>query len=847
MKLNWLESAPKVKAGVTFGLPWKKGERKTISDVALNDYQLQSWPTAYWPDGSLKWTAHATVINQDASEHMILSDQSDSQQDHQGIAIKDQNDQIIIDTGNFIYYLNKNGSSIIDKVIDVNDQMIANQGKVVAVMQSIYEDGDCRSIIEQERLGQISRVEVEHEGDIQVTVRVTGTFGENDKLKFVIRLIFYYQLERIKILHTFLYNGDPEQDFVKGIGLQLSTELVGPVYNRHVRVATDSGIYNEPAQLLTSRRYRQSSFYQKQIQGEMVNMSTVNDVRVQAEQHAVWQDFKLTQTSYQHSQYQKRTDQTNAWLKIPTIHNTKGLLYAGGEQGGVAMALKDFNQKYPSQLAVNGLATHQTKLSVWFWSPDQEPMDLRHYSSATHVQSAYEGFEENRATPVGIANTSEAYLTFFSTVPSDQDLFNLAEYSQSPYLLVADPVYYYQTGATGTWPLIDKTTHAKRFLEDQLTKLIQFYKSEVNQRNWYGFWDYGDIMHTYDSARHQWFYDVGGYAWQNTELVPNLWLWYSFFRTGDADIFRMIEAMTRHNSEVDRYHFGPYKGLGSRHNVSHWGCGCKEVRISMACLYKYYYYLTADQRMAELLDEVKDADQALATLDPMREFYHRDDHLTHARIGPDWTAFCSNWLSRWERKKDQQYLEKINMGLNTIKQTSHRLLSGPTFKYDPTTSTLIYQSTGNEGGYHMVIAFGAPQVWIELADLLEDDVFKDMIAEFGMVYAMPEQEKQAFSDGMLSNQHFHWPMFASGLIGYAAYRKQDSDLSRQAWTLLLDQERSGVSLPVEETIFKGWQTVNEIDWITTNVVSQWSLNVLICLQYIAGDLQVNFDSIVIKK
>lgn len=95
--------------------------------------------------------------------------------------------------------------------------------------------------------------------------------------------------------------------------------------------------------------------------------------------------------------------------------------------------------------------------------------------------------------------------------------------------------------------------------------------NEVEQRGWYGYWHYGDVMHTYDAVRHVWRYDLGGYAWQNTELVPNLWLWQSFFRSGREDIFRMAEAMTRHTSEIDCYHFGDYKGLGSRHNVLHWG------------------------------------------------------------------------------------------------------------------------------------------------------------------------------------------------------------------------------------------------------------------------------------
>lgn len=50
--------------------------------------------------------------------------------------------------------------------------------------------------------------------------------------------------------------------------------------------------------------------------------------------------------------------------------------------------------------------------------------------------------------------------------------------------------------------------------------------------------------------------------------------------------------MTRHLSEVDSHHTGPFAGLGSRHHVTHWGDGAKEARIACAHLRRPYYYLT---------------------------------------------------------------------------------------------------------------------------------------------------------------------------------------------------------------------------------------------------------------
>ena len=130
-------------------------------------------------------------------------------------------------------------------------------------------------------------------------------------------------------------------------------------------------------------------------------------------------------------------------------------------------------------------------------------------------------------------------------------------------------------GAFGIWSLPDRSTPFKTAAEDELAAELAYYQKAVDQYNWYGFWDYGDIMHSYDSARHMWRYDVGGFAWDNDEQCTDMWLWYSFLRTGRADLFHMASNMTRQISEVDCYHQGPLVGLEPRHNVRHWGDGAE--------------------------------------------------------------------------------------------------------------------------------------------------------------------------------------------------------------------------------------------------------------------------------
>ncbi|QCO99736.1 hypothetical protein FCN77_21020 [Arthrobacter sp. 24S4-2] len=430
--------------------------------------------------------------------------------------------------------------------------------------------------------------------------------------------------------------------------------------------------------------------------------------------------------------------------------------------------------------------------------------------------------------------------------PTDEWLWDLARERQNPAQAVCAPDLYYSSRAAGTtWGLPEGGTGSTgsaaasdggsaAALERRLDGLLEFYTAEVEQRGWYGYWNFGDFMHSYDQYRHQWRYDLGGFAWANNELAPNMWLWQYFLRTGDARAYRLAEAMTWHSAEVDRHHFGEYSQLGSRHNVVHWGCGCKEVRISMAGLHRYYYFLTGDERIGELLSEVRDAEQALDRLDPMREFYDRTPERTHIRIGPDWSALVSNWFSEWERTGDSSWRDRITKGIGQLEAMPHGLLSGPTLEFNAAALDLHHMFTGTAGGFHMIIAFGAPQVWMEVAEALDLEGFRRMIADFGRFYALPEAEKQRLTGGTLDDGHFSWPSMASGMMAYGAWYYRDEGLAAKVWEILLADAEDGLDVPFAESLKQAhtWQPVREFPRLSTNWASQWSLNVMLCLELI---------------
>lgn len=871
VSLKWLDPghASGLTAGVTWGVPWHRGQLARDEPLELLDEQglqqpVQSWPLAYWPDGSVKWTAHAAQLPNYGQERFTL--RKAAKQAAASASFVSEDDQYIsIHSDVLACKIAKQGDILVTSLAlnlaatqsDSTARPIAQRGRLklhVADLSGAAAGSSRHTASKQEYTGHIEQACIENAGPLRAVIVIKGRhmpigeklqIGSAGLIPFTVRLIFYRSSATIGLKHTLFYDGDPAQHAIAAVGICFDLPMQGELYNRHIRFAGDTGWFSEAARgLMTARLpdYIRDS-YKRQLQGEFVAWGQADEqvqrYRKLLDDAAIWNDFKLVQLSPDSYKISKRTSEQAAWIRALYGARARGMMYAGSEAGGIAFGLKHFWQQCPSGFEVRGLGSEQAEATLWLWSPDGEPMDLRHYDTVTHVLSSYEGDDELRSTPYGIAHTSDCILHLAGQTPSLAELEQLARVCEYTPLLVCQPERYAASSVFGRYSLPDCSTAGHRELEDTLEQLWCFYRDEVEQRKWYGFWDYGDVMHSYDPVRHTWKYDIGGCAWQNTELVPNKWLWYSFLRTGQSELFYMAEAMTRHTSETDLYHFGPYQGLGSRHNVLHFGCGCKEARIGMATLHRFYFYLTADERVGEIMDEVKDADYATVALDPMRAYFPKDEFPTHARSGPDWSAFCANWLVQWERYESQHYLDKIKAGIESLKRSPHRLLGGPTYGYNPETGELSY--IGHENyDYHMIICMGGPQVWIELADLLEDEEWADMLAELGEFYNLSAKEKSKRTNGAIVGKRWSIPMLSTLLMAYAAQRTGNKELGKQAWsylTTVTDHWQISRLMPQQAPILEYPHKVVEVEGLSTNTASQWSLNVLMCKAYIGELLQ----------
>jgi hypothetical protein len=832
--LHWLDqSAPAVPQGVSWGIPWPQGAVNKQTTFALTDggaaLAVQSWPLAYWPDGSVKWTGFAATAQPDLGTTLAIQPDAKPAAPQNPLQIQQSDQFIDISNGNTSWRIARHGQNLIES-ISLNNRVIATDGRLICQRQDRSDWQTQHALRTQDFTSQIDSVDLEQSGPVRAVVKIQGKHksdsGGRTWLPFIVRLYFFSGTDTVRMVHTFIFDGDQETDFISALGVRFTVPLREEFHNRHVRLAGDQGFFAEPVQLIAGRRDRSPDLYAKQIAGQRIpNLDQLPDAD-NVKQMAVWDAYKLVQSGPDGFAISKRTNPDSAWISAAGGSRSLGLAFVGDVSGGLAVDMNNFWQLCPTELEIQGASGAAASLTVWLWSPDVPPMDMRHYDTKPHgLEASYEDVQSGFSNATGVARTCVLNFRPFNAVPTDAELLNQANADQHNALLVCSPQYYHSIPTFGLWSLPDRSTPQRIWMEDRLDKAFDFYRGQVDQRRWYGFWDFGDFMHTYDTPRHEWRYDVGGFAWDNTELIPNLWLWYAFLRTGRADVFRMAENLTRQSQEVDVYHLGPWKGLGSRHNVRHWGDGAKEVRISQALLKRPYYYLTTDERTGDLMNEVIDADQALLKADPLRELPGiSDEHKypTHLRIGPDWFALAGNWFTAWERTGDTKYRDKILVGMNCITALPDKIMSSDNFGYDP-ASGKIYLLKSGPGAPSLLGLFGGPELNSEMNPIINDPAWTAAWDEF------------------CKTNNLRGPDNAR-LTAYAAYVAKDPAEAARAWRQFLQPGRFGPGVSFDSHKVSGPavpEVVDEIPNVSTNSTSQWCLNAIELLQMIGDQLAPN--------
>ncbi|MFC5462617.1 Tat pathway signal sequence domain protein [Massilia niabensis] len=807
--LRWLDGQPPARfEGATLGVPWPRGAMKPGAKPGQalrfaiagegGHLAVQSWPLAYWPDGSLKWTAHAVAGGRPAG-YMTL--QPGATPAAGTVSVKQGTSQVTVTSRDLVWTIPTSGAHLVTTA-SRGGRVTLRDLRLVALRQDGPEPEGAGTVTRQPFTSRTSRVTVEQTGPVRAVVKIDGTHTGHgrDWLPFSVRLYFYAGSDSVRIVHSFIYDGDPARDFIAGLGVTATVPLSDASHDRHVRFSGEGiGVWGEAVRPVTGlRRDPGQAWREAQIAGQALPPLAGMAKAVQDGLQWVpeWGDFSLSQPTPDGFTVRKRTGSGRAWIDSNAGTRTNGLAYVGGASGGVALGLKDFWQRAPTQLDVRRAASEAAELTAWLYSPNAPAMDMRSYRGLdgmdTHEKQiaglniTYEDYEAGWDSSVGVARTSELQLWVLGGTPSHEAFSGMAEQVANPARLVVAPQRIHECGVFGDWDVARADTPARKMVEDWLTFQLDQYLVEREQHRWYGFWSYGDVMHAYDGDRHMWRYDIGGYAWDNSELSTDLWLWYSFLRTGRADIFKFAEAMTRHTGEVDVYHLGRFKGFGTRHGVQHWSDSSKQPRVSNAAYRRIYYFLTADERTGDLMRELLESDADLHKVDISRKLppsaaRETPSGLVNAAFGTMWGSLVAAWLAEWERTNDPRWRDKIVNGMESIGRLKRRWFAASA-PYDPRTGKF------SGPGEHVAISqlngvFGVVEMSSELLTLVDVPAYRTAWLEYCRYYNAPVKELVGLlgkDPGGRAQEDSH-----SRLTAYAAWHERDRALALRAWRELL--------------------------------------------------------------
>lgn len=852
VELSWLEGAPAESPGSTWGVPWAKGtfgedQRFQMVDDSGAAVPVQTWPLAYWPDGSLKWTGHA--VGPAAKAETFTLSAGEPAAPAFPVAVSETDKHIDVDTGVITARIGKDGADLI-KHVKRGDRTIVKHGRLVNITQDEAPDPETGSVSRDRYESRVEEVTVEQDGPVRAVVRVEGhhrkTEGRDKSwLPFVVRLYFYGGGESFRMVHTFTYDSEGEDAFIAGLGVRFTVPLIDELYDRHVRfVGEGHGQLTEAVKGITGlRRDPGEAVRVAQIAGQALPDPETWDERVTSRLHWIpnWGDYSLTHLTSEGFAVKKRTKAGHAWIPVDQGRRASGFGYLGGPSGGFGFGMKDFWQRHPTGLDIRDAHTEEATVTVWMWSPEAQPMDTRFYHDGLGqdtyekqldaLEITYEDYEPGFGTPYGAARTSEFVFWATEATPNAERLGAMADVVRANPQVTAPTEHMSAVGAFGgLFGPVDRSTPAKADVEDMIDFLFEHYRTEQDQRHWYGFWDFGDIMHSKDGDRKIWRYDVGGYAWDNSEISPDQMFWMAYLHTGRADMFRFAEAMTRKTSDVNCYHLGEWTGLGTRHGVQHWGDSSKQVRVSNANYRRYFYYLTADERTGDILHQLSSSEETALVLDTGRKIRDPEDPWVPDRnaigigFGTSWAALVAAWLTEWERRgPDWEFCrDKVLGTMETIAAQPNGFAQGAAL-YDMDTGRYHIEEEPVVERSNLANSFGRIEICAELIQTVDMPEFEEDWLRYSRFYtATPEEQEEEYG-GRFGDLFLASYARANAFV-YA--RSGDESQAEHAWRVFRNSDESPSYAHGPRETEEVEETLNPIEWWSdgsTNDIAQYGL------------------------
>jgi hypothetical protein len=706
------------------GVPIAPGKAPEGSSLVLRDRRGRPLPgtadvTARWADGSAKWvwvTVPHLSLGAGKSSRITLG--LGEAAAGSAITVKKSAKGVSVSTGRIRFRAATTGVLVPGIEVRTRDGW---RKRAIDLDLTMLIDHD--GVATEYRASLAPReIEVETATQTRVVLCVRGTHGsaqgEETFGPYTLRMEAVADNGQVRLSHSFVYDGDPERDVVRGSELRIRAI---PGDDQRFAFGGDEG-----AEVAVDR------------------------------QRASWaQDFRVAEL-YQDSATHWRVSRRIA-PELPEVFCAEGLQTDGwfalsGQKGSVAVAVRDGWQNHPKSLWADA---ETGEMVVGLYPRRAAGLDLRRYSDLVHAHT-YESpctwKEETlpfslEAPARGVRKTHDLMLMVDEPNPSARALF----YNQ-PLVLTWSQSHLAATGA-----VVPAAAKTDPDWTATIHEYLDFTHDEMLACGGTGYVDYFDLPHGYDVANQRWFHDFGGFGYINDEAMPCLGLWQAWLLTGRPDALAMARAMTRHNADFDCRHLGPMAGYGSRHNVNHWGCECYDRRVSMPLGKRLAYHVMGDRSVIDLARLTYES--FVTGLDPARK----------CNTTCDVPALVASllFLDEIGDTDSEAWLRLLADALAAAIDASGRMPAFMTLGSSPMEAEPV--ENGQVMGYIMFSCFGGPQAFCELAERYDHQPLRDALVRLARYQIMPKAERDQLTGKQPEGFGSHKNNLYRGLdlIGYA--------------------------------------------------------------------------------
>ena len=257
--LHWIGEKPQTAVPVSFGVPFAQGELKDVSTLALSDNTtIYTWVNARWPDGSVKWAGVSAVIGQ--GDNYTITSGKKSRKSGKSMVTAEDNQHIMVNTGRLIAFIPKDGKNIIDSLC-LDGKKIGGTAKLIATTNNA---NFC---------SKLTKVVTECKNAVSTVIKLEGTHVSPTHrawLPFTLRLYFYAGSQQVRMVHTFIYDGEAEKDMIRSLGVQFDVPMreahllpkaaSGPSLFSHLMVAETSLSITTEQEICRPNRWQERGF-----------------------------------------------------------------------------------------------------------------------------------------------------------------------------------------------------------------------------------------------------------------------------------------------------------------------------------------------------------------------------------------------------------------------------------------------------------------------------------------------------------------------------------------------------------------------------------------------------------